>query len=357
MTTIKRQRYHLLGWTSNDAIVLKTLLRLMENSLPHHWDESYSVSESMLLLIDISTPDNAQLYLQMVARYPDKWVIPYGYGAELEGYSLCLSKPVRTQGQAGLMGMFTNLQLPKTPIPMGLNTPPPPPPPTQPTVKPHVVGNSRLLPVWEALQEGRSFALHFDSDADSGLPAFIFDGQTQRCYALERPNRWLRRFEESFENLGLSHSGIDKILKKSTYHLYPLSSMRWCLALLLWDGAPSPKTTHLSRFRLQRWPDFTLIPHKPQHIVISGCLSKKAMTADTIATTIKQPLALVQNFLNACAATGLLVEEKIDTVPINTEITPIQTQPSNPAIANGKSDLFAALLNKLRGGKTWVKPV
>lgn len=352
MTTIKKQHYHLLGWTSNDAIVLRTLLRLMEYSLPHHWDESYSVSEAMLLLIDISTPDNAQLYLQMVARYPDKWVIPYGYGNELKGYERCLSKPVRTQGQTGLLEIFTNLQLSTTPMGGSM-------PSFRPTtVQFHTAGDPCLLPVWEALQEGRSFALHFDSDTDSGLPFFVFDGQAQHCYALERPNRWLRCFEGSFENLGLSQSGIEKILKKSNYYTYPLSSMRWCLALLLWDGAPSPQTAHLSRFKLQRWPDFTLVPNKPQHIVISGCLSKKAMTADAIATTIKQPIALVQNFLNACAAMGLLVEEKTEVVSIHPTIAPIQTQPSNPTVAaNGKSDLFAALLHKLRGGKTWVKPV
>lgn len=328
----------------------------MENSLPYQWDESYSVLESTLLLVDVSTPDNAQLYVQMVARYPDKWVIPYGM--ELKGYALYLSKPVRSQGNAGLVGIFTNLHPPKLHVVASA-------PATTTTTTHTAVGNPLLMPIWEVLQESRSFALHFDADTDSNIPSFVIDGQTQQCYALERPTNWLRRFEGAFQNVGLSHSTLEKILKKAQYHCYPLSSMKWCLALLLWDGKSSPQTASLRCFQLQRWPDFALLPYKPQHIVISGCLSKKPMTVDAIAATIKQPHALVHNFLNACAATGLLLDEKEHTqpppaniTPIQTEVTTIQTQETPPAHpATGKGDLFAALLNKLRGGKTWVKPV
>ena len=379
----EKYRYHLMGWSSNDAIVLKTLLHLMGNSLPYHWDESHRVADAALLLVDVSTPESMQQYLQMVAQYPEKWVIPYGI--ELQGYSQYLSKPVRSQGQAGLVGIFTNLH-PRTinkksesddissdksksitPIPQSIQQP------TQFNQPTTVSADVRLLPVWEALQEGRSMALHFDTDVDASIPAFVIDGQTQQCYSLDRSTHWLRRFEGEFQNVGLAQGTVEKIIKKAQYQCYPLASMRWCLALLLWDGMPSPQTASLNYFQLQRWPDFALLPYKPQYIIISGCLSKKPMTIDSIAATIKQPHALVQNFINACAATGLLLEKKEHTTPtmvMNTAtiapISPIQTtqttqstqspqQSAHPA--SGKGDLFAALLSKLRGGKTWVKPV
>lgn len=330
-------RYHLLGWSANDALVLKSLLSLMESRLQDQWDESHSVADAALVLIDVSTPENTALYTQLVKQHADKWILPYG--TALEGIPLYLGKPVRAPGNStGLLYVLAHLPSRQSSTNIHTNE-----------IKSHTT-DSRIVPIWDALNQRKSFALYFESDIDKNTPALIVDGPERYCYALDRPNRWLPRFEGKIEWLELSTEALNTAKNKAKYHTYPLSSIRWCLALLLWIDNPSPRAAQFQRVKLQRWPDFTLLPYRPQHVIMSGCLSKGAMTLDAVATAVKQPRGLVQNFVNACAETGLLDEKEMISVATTSPTAVAAT--TVPIIKRtGKSSLFAAFLSKLGGGK------
>lgn len=73
-------------------------------------------------------------------------------------------------------------------------------------------------------------------------------------------------------------------------------------------------------YRLTRWPDFGLIGRRASDIRCAALLNHRAYTPAELSATTGFPLPVVNNFLNACALSGLL-ESAGATLPAKTGFT------------------------------------
>ncbi|MBK6728217.1 MAG: hypothetical protein IPG63_13325 [Xanthomonadales bacterium] len=86
--------------------------------------------------------------------------------------------------------------------------------------------------------------------------------------------------------------------------LRPLQELRWLAAL---EGHDSAQTRLPTRFRLLRWPDFSLLPHDHEHVTLAALLSGQALDLDSACRLCDADRSVVGAFLEACQALGHLV--------------------------------------------------
>jgi len=87
---------------------------------------------------------------------------------------------------------------------------------------------------------------------------------------------------------------------------------------------------------LEAWPNFQALPHLPEHISITTCLSQGCKTPRQLAMITNTSLKLIQPFINACVALGYMAQASE---------TKLFWHNDTPAIVNDKPE---NLLSRLR---------
>ncbi len=86
--------------------------------------------------------------------------------------------------------------------------------------------------------------------------------------------------------------------------LRPLQELRWLAAL---EGHDPAKPRLPAKFRLLRWPDFSLLPHDHEHVTLAALLSGQTLDLDSACRLCDADRGVVAAFLEACQALGHLV--------------------------------------------------
>lgn len=86
--------------------------------------------------------------------------------------------------------------------------------------------------------------------------------------------------------------------------LRPLQELRWLAAL---EGHEPAQPRLPARFRLLRWPDFSLLPHDHEHVTLAALLSGQTLDLQSACRLCDAEPAVVAGFLEACQALGHLV--------------------------------------------------
>lgn len=81
-----------------------------------------------------------------------------------------------------------------------------------------------------------------------------------------------------------------------------------------------------ARLRLQRWPDFRILAHRPDHFRICALLIKQGISVQACCQILDMPLQTVQAFFNAAFLTAY-------AIPVMGEEAPIRPSPTD-SLAN-----------------------
>lgn len=152
--------------------------------------------------------------------------------------------------------------------------------------------------------------------------AFLFDGPLTTLRNLSRHG-----------SLEITRVGENE-LPDSTVRK-PLVMLQWLVGILIGQRGLLPWIPANAAYSLKRWPDFTVLFHKPQHRRIAALLvNRNASVADIMRLT-KVEQSAVNEFLNAASLTGRLLIVKTTQAP---------TAERSP---NAGSDLFQRLRKAL----------
>jgi hypothetical protein len=106
----------------------------------------------------------------------------------------------------------------------------------------------------------------------------------------------------------------------------PLAKLEWIYWLTGSDGELRPELYVTKPYRLQRWPDFSRLPHYRADVHMASLLKAEAMTIGELAKRANVRLETACNFVNACWSVGVL--EAIGVRAQATRPVPAEAQPS-----------------------------
>ncbi len=101
----------------------------------------------------------------------------------------------------------------------------------------------------------------------------------------------------------------DRVLRQleaELQHSAKAESLLWAIGIARSKGTLLHRLDIARPCRLRRWPDFGSIGRRNLDIRCASLLTQRELTPAQLATMAGIPLAVIGNFLNACALTGLL---------------------------------------------------
>lgn len=117
----------------------------------------------------------------------------------------------------------------------------------------------------------------------------------------------------------------------ATFAPYPQSSdaLLWAIGTGTSGGRLLASLSAEAQYRITRWPDFGLIGRRASDIRCAALLSQRAYTPIELSAITGFPLPVINNFLNACALSGLLEAADVKS-PKTVGITAATTMVSRP---------------------------
>lgn len=133
----------------------------------------------------------------------------------------------------------------------------------------------------------------------------------QRRYAIDFPAERLSHALEQHRYVLTAMSGDGDAAGAAGWR--PLDDVLWRIGLQTpWEPAGNSGE---SRWRLRRWPDFSQLPHRPEHLQLCAVLAARPATLRELATTAALPSAEVAHFLHACELCGLIEAARDESPP------------------------------------------
>lgn len=117
--------------------------------------------------------------------------------------------------------------------------------------------------------------------------------------------------------------------------VYSLDTLIWTAALCAAQSSPPAEIDPYCSVSLHSWPNFTRLPHQPEHITLAAYLHRHSASPATAATDTRLALSAVLAFCNACLALGLL-EYKHSLPP-----------PKHEGLRTETIKLFGKIMNRL----------
>lgn len=120
-----------------------------------------------------------------------------------------------------------------------------------------------------------------------------------------------------------------------------LPQLLWSVGLASGRGQLLPWLAHAQTFKLRRWPDFVLLRHTSDFVRLSAALFRQPMTLAALSEVAGFPLAMTNDFANACDLCGYL-----EIVATPAGVATPQLQSSQQPQGNRRS-LFAKIRHRL----------
>jgi len=85
-----------------------------------------------------------------------------------------------------------------------------------------------------------------------------------------------------------------------------LDILLWTVGLLAFDGRPAPWLGAADRYRLRRWPNFTLLAHSIDQMRLTAQIGSRLHSVDEMAAATGVERAAAQALINALSLMGIL---------------------------------------------------
>lgn len=176
------------------------------------------------------------------------------------------------------------------------------------------------------------------------LPALLFLPSERRCFTRAINFTRISNSQKIFcaakvHQLDIQELGKEALLalvKQEKLESYPVETLLWLAVLGSSNGRHlSAYHTH-SLVRLKEWPNFAVLPHEPEHMVLAAFMVKHSASVTTIAEQTRVEVSSIINFINACFLLNLVSLEQKETTPVRKR-----------AIAQEKRSLFRNILRRL----------
>lgn len=112
----------------------------------------------------------------------------------------------------------------------------------------------------------------------------------------------------------------------------PIGQLMWMAALESSDGKLLPYLENYPAYQLHQWPDFNALTYHSLYVRLSGFMINHAFSIEDIATETNISRTKIINFINACAAYGILKEpcnlkkKSIKSLELNNLLGKIRTR-------------------------------
>lgn len=288
--------YYLFGWNENNTKVLASFFCLIGDKLPLLGMRTLNPENASIWLVDVDSSEGrtfwqAALYNRSAARriHDAGYFLVALAPQAISDADYWIGHPLRIYGDTGVLTVLTQIH-------KALSSPP----------------VATYMPLHERRSEDSLFMkLAHKENIELIFPEQIrlwVDAKNEQCWSNHHPRQWLEFFpqliaiqpayEEMFELLATT-SSLD-------CQAYPIDSIKWCSALFLWKGEPSPQASQQHTYHLKNWPNFTNLPHHPKHLSLTTLLVRYPHTIEELMADTKLTREFIQNFINACAAIDLL---------------------------------------------------
>lgn len=116
----------------------------------------------------------------------------------------------------------------------------------------------------------------------------------------------LMRKNEPVKLLNLTDEEQQSLAERKGSNFEPLLKLDWIYWITGTNGDLRPEL-HVSKpYRLRQWPDFSRLPHYRSDVRMASLLKAEALTVAQLAERAGVRLETAGNFVNGCAALGLL---------------------------------------------------
>ncbi len=85
-----------------------------------------------------------------------------------------------------------------------------------------------------------------------------------------------------------------------------LDKLLWFVGINAFSGAPAPWIKPEERYRLQRWPNFTEMSYRPEHMRMTALIGNAFLSPEEIALQARVPVETAVRMINAYSLMGLL---------------------------------------------------
>lgn len=303
-----------LGFSSSDELILKSFLKILEDSLAKKLDHSRK-NDIQTVLIDVDTDAGKRAWENKENGIPNKVYV--AYTAEFDKFpaEYCLSKPVRGRE---LLQLFEDITSSPSSI---LSTPEE----NSYTVEFAAVAspqnnilNLLLSPIVERPTKFRSFR----------TPEFVIDKTRQLCFLNGKLTDLLplaKLDANMIETIPLSFKEI-KDAEEMSLHI-PLRTFLWFAGLHFSSGNLLPEPKKLQKFGLLRWPDFNALPHESYQERLATYMMTRPGSLEHLTRQAKIDTKSAINFINACYMCGWLKDSSIRHEDITLSAQPKTAKP------------------------------
>lgn len=286
-----------------------SLFEIIAPRLTDKW-ELADTTQADVVIIDANQTDS-QFFLNTCKRSVGVLPIVYAHKNDLGG-EWFLSKPVRVQSLIPLLNQVAEQvkkggrKAPENPSRRDQNI-------LKLSDKLDALSADNPLVALIALASESSSPKFFSNPR---LPKLYYNPQTQTLYApadlvnVDKPFQRLM----SVKSLDLSQiylveigtSSLEQAVKKDQLIAVPLDVAVWASTLHLSQGRLPKGLSDGELFQLAQEPDFSRLPHTPQHIQLAADMLKAPTTLNVLATQRKLSPAVVIDFFNACRSLDLV---------------------------------------------------
>ncbi len=122
-------------------------------------------------------------------------------------------------------------------------------------------------------------------------------------------------------------------------HSLTLTELGWRLGLATSPAPEPPPDALKSTIRLERWPNFALLPHEREHLLWTGRLIRMGQTLEQMISQASGGYDSVARFYNACVLSDLLREGTGHQ----------RKRPRKAPGSAGRSGIFSKIIQRLAG--------
>lgn len=313
---------YLSGLTTSEQILLESYMDLLVLRDGSRFDITEVMEEAQIEVFDPQVQATNTTASQRRSRIA--FVAP---GSETSEHSWALQRPVRLSNLREVLSAVTSEQA----IDSKVDNP---------------VLEHRKLEYWLGLLE------RFESQGDAWELKGFKDLRVRIYFKHKRvylsdEKKWSQQVIHT--SRALATAIPDEGLPTADYS-QSIDQFRWQLCQLLSGGLLLPGIADRSTFNISNWPDFGVLGANQNHMKLSALFHGRDLTIPKAAEISALAVSTVIDFINACAALGLLKDapeqllghEAFLTTPEHKQVAPVVRVVSKP-------HLFGQFLGKLRG--------
>jgi len=292
-----------------DTILLDFLLSVLEKQTEHKWCMR-NVQNADIYIIDMEQTDAPLLYKELVSSAIPPVIIGYTASEQIKP-EYTLSKPLRSSEFINLMKFVVknhpdigNVSLPEENIDLKVSE--------SHTLRPDIPAFTEFRVKRPSTERLHNLLSIYQTQQlliqvqHQGINLFI-DFSRKTFYCEHRLINLSALFKSDVHTLNITEID-DESLLKLTHGIssQPLDELIWSSLLSGSCGEIDDRINEKTLLHMNQWPDFTSFLHKPEHILISACLTKQTLNLQEITLQTHTSVETATDFINACLTMGYL---------------------------------------------------